>query len=386
MAEFQLAPPACMGMGHVIPYLALGKQLVEAGHGCRIYVAPELAGEVTAIGCTPVIGRSFPVCPELDVYIQNLAAETHHVARLLTRSVRESDVDVMIVDSHSVGGALAAKAAGVHWCTLFVSPLFPTRPYLERMGQVCTASLQRELGVGPLDLSFREIGAAAPTHIYTWPDVFDFSEPPPGTRLTRILDTSVDLAAGRVGSALPGGRGPLAVIINSTLMPRIEGQLAVVHACLVERGYSVLVAGHDRQLAELPDCERVDFLPFSNILEVADLIVSHGGWGTISRLIASDARWVILPCPDRAMEAAGHKGDQVLLGARCAQLGVASVPADPLCRHALTEAIDVANARHPEFVAARQRVRASSVAERVEVASDLSSFVDSRAWAQGGWC
>ena len=321
------------GSGHFLPTEVFARALVRRGHDVRYTCQELMVGTVARAGweVSPSGGRSLlgkddrrPLAPA------DRNAEERAVRRFFAgRAARERahrllelfDVwrpDLVVRDEMDFGAAVAAEAAGLPHAAVVViaaggfthegiiaEPLAALRSELGLVPEGAVAALDRYLLLVPVPPSFRDPRAPLPpTARHVRPAILEETAlPPPGTGSDAERDA------------------PHVYFTLGTVFPQESGDLfGRVLAGLTSLGARVTVTTGDAvspaELGEQPSSVRAEhFLPLSEVLPGADLVVSHGGSGTVVSALALGLPQVVLPMG----------ADQLGTAERCEQLGVGAV-------------------------------------------------------------
>jgi len=184
--------------GDVVPYAALGRGLLAAGHRVTVATHPSLRGHVDGAGL------GFAPLP-VEVNDDGVPLTSTRLARLLAarwldigRAVRDAarGADLLLLAPMGMLGYHVAEANGVPSMGAFLQPLEPTRAFppalvttrslgsvgnrgaaraFRVLGQVpfarATASFRRELGLSPLGT----VAAFRRMERVRWPVLYGFS-------------------------------------------------------------------------------------------------------------------------------------------------------------------------------------------------------------------
>jgi UDP:flavonoid glycosyltransferase YjiC (YdhE family) len=305
--------------GHAFPMLALGEALVERGHEVGIQTWKRWEEAARAAGMVFSPAPEYQVFPTLEQPLKPYAAAVR-AARETLPFVRSFAPDVAVSDILTPAPALAAELAGVPVATLVphvhphLPPGFPpysigarlprTRPGarlwratdrlvaigLERGRREYNESRAR-LGLGPLPwvhtgLS-RELTLVAtlPQLEYprAWPDWLRIVGPlmwePPGS----VVEP-------------PPGAGPVVLIAPSTAQDRGERLLRAALEGLADEPVRVIAVAPSAGAVDVPgNAVLVPWLSYSRTMPRCDLVVCHGGHGTLARALASGCPVVVCP-------------------------------------------------------------------------------------------
>lgn len=316
------------GTGHFLPTTAFARVLRNRGHEI-LYTCQEAMLDVVASagwraetsGGASLLDRDKRrqlQCVDRDgeqrvvrtVFAGTIARER---VQRISELIERWRPDLLVCDELDFGAAIAAEAAGLPHAEVSViaaggfataetiaAPLAELRSELGLTGE----ARPPELLLVPAPPSFREPGDPLPaTACFVRPS---------------ILEEVVAVPGGRV-PAPPSARRHAYVTLG-TIFPQESGDLfARVLAGLSSLQLEVTVTIGDAidptELGELPQAVRVErFLPSSEVLPLSDVIVSHGGSGTVVAALACGIPQVLLPIG----------ADQPNNAERCEQLGVGS--------------------------------------------------------------
>jgi UDP:flavonoid glycosyltransferase YjiC (YdhE family) len=98
---------------------------------------------------------------------------------------------------------------------------------------------------------------------------------------------------------LPEGDGPLVVVAPSTSQDPECGLLRVALEALADEPVRVLATTNrhrpERPIEVPPNAELVDWVLYSQVMPAADVVISHGGHGTVARALAAGAPLLVCP-------------------------------------------------------------------------------------------
>jgi MGT family glycosyltransferase len=324
--------------GHAFPAIALGRALAARGHEVTVETWGRWREAVEGAGLGFTAAEEYRVFPPPppDGSKGPGAAEA---ARSLVPMIEEMRPDVVVSDILTQAPALAAEVAGRPWATLiphvypvqepglpfFAFGMLPARTGLGRAAwrawdPVLEAGLRRgrrelnetreRLGLAPLDRFHGGISEGLAL-VATFPQLEYPRRWPEHVRVTGPM--SFELPYPDI--ELPQGDGPLVVVASSTAQDP-EGRLVrVALEALAEEPVRVLAATNRQVPAEgfeVPgNAVVVDWVRYSQVMPEADLVITHGGHGTVARALASGAP--VLCCP--------AIGDMAENGARIAWSG-----------------------------------------------------------------
>ena len=293
--------------GNVVPSAGLTAALVRGGHDVRVLGAPVLRSRFERAGAR---FRSFerarqPHLVEEECFDDNLLGWTRYISgRQLAEDVVEElaaePTDVAVVDAFLSAGLAAAEQRAVPSVALVhvlyepavEGPLArqwdPTRPMLE--------ATRRHLGLPRIDPD-------APLVAGLWsrcalvlacaPQTFDF---PATQRAANVRYVGPILDDPAPGSSHPGGR---TVLVSSSttemrqrdVLQRSLDALAGLDAEVVCTLGGVRVEG----LRPPQNAVVSDWVPHSEVLPRADVVVTHAGLSTVMTALASGVPLVCIP-------------------------------------------------------------------------------------------
>ena len=318
------------GVGHFYPLVPVARAVAAAGH--EVVVAGsgrqvrriEDAGfralptsEVAPVAATPVERVAGPLEPtdrraaEVE-FAENFATKgaRRHAAAVLAH-VEAWRPDIVVRDEADFGAGIAAEAAGIPSATVLVlaagtliRPDLVTAP-LESLraeyGLAPDPELRRALGdvvLAPMPRSFRSPSSPLP-----------LPEPTlwfrPGDRVVPLVERPRPRVYATLGTVFGAESGDL--------FERLLGGLAQVDAdVLLTVGWGIDPAAFGPQ----PGHIRIEhFVPQDEVLHETDVVVTHGGSGSLMAALAHGIPSVLLPLG----------ADQPHNAERAAELGVARV-------------------------------------------------------------
>ena len=324
--------------GHAFPAIALGRELHRRGHRVVLETWEQWREAVESEGLEFTAAQEYTVFPPPgpDTPDGETAAAA---ARALARLIDGLKPHLVVSDILTLAPTLAAEVAGVPRVTLIPHvypvqqpgmPIFslglqPPRTFFGRLGwrawlPLVNAGLRKgrrdmnetraQLGLAPLERFHGGISeelalvATLPQLEYPreWPAHVEVS----GPLFFELPYEDVEL---------PDGEGPLVVIAPSTSQdPKCE----LLHAALTglaDEPVRVLATTNKHrpiEPIEVPANARLEpWLSYSQAMDVADLVICHGGHGTVARSLAAGVP--VLVCPS--------VGDMAENGARVAWSG-----------------------------------------------------------------
>lgn len=357
------------GNGHFLPTLPMARAIAARGHEVAYACQEAMVGAVEAASLTafasggPTLldrGQRRPLLP-LDRDAEERVILAHFAGRSArARATRLVEValawqpDVIVHDEVDFGAAVAAELLGLaHASVIVLAAGGLLRPDLVA-GPLTALRAEHGLGLDP---------ELAMLHRYLTlvPVPRSYRDPTDSLPLTAhhlrpaVLDSGADESNHDVPFATTeaGPPRPMVYFTLGTVFPQESGDLFTrVLAGLRELPVDVVVTvGPEIDPAELgdqPPHVRVErFVPQASLLPRCNVVVSHGGSGSVIGSLAFGVPSVLLPMG----------ADQPLNADRCRDLGVAQVlDASTSTPQEIGEAVTTVW-RDPSYRAAAQRIR-----------------------------
>lgn len=378
--------------GHAFPMIAIGGELVRRGHEVALHTWENWREHVERAGMT-----FFPAPVFVHAPFQP-APNVHEAAAMATDElrarVREFAPHTMVADVLTLAGTLAAELEDVPLATFvphfwhatgaddvpFGSGWAPAhnplaRWFFRRMGALERKALafgrdemnatRERVGLPPIE---RFHGGLSERLILvgTLPQL----EPP------RVWPAHVKVVGPVIWEppsepvALPPGDEPLVVVAPSTAQDLEHRLLGTSVSGLRDLPVRVLATknGHEPAKPLKPGANTtvVDWVSYSQVMPAADVVVCHGGHGTVMRALTSGTVPVICPAA----------GDQFETAARVRWAGVGvAVPRAFLSRRTIAAAVEKVLSRPAITARARQLSRWAADNDGAKRAADeLESF------------
>jgi UDP:flavonoid glycosyltransferase YjiC (YdhE family) len=316
------------GAGHVEPLIPIAGAAKQAGHTVAITGKPSIVAEVGGRGFSVFATGSDGTSPGSRTSLLPLDAEREdrvlrdgfagHVARRRVADVAELGADwrpdVIVCDEVDFGGMLAAERLGVPHATVLViaagsfvrasvvaEPLDQLRTELELPADPEFELPGRHLVLSPFPPSFREpafpLPVTAQSICLATPDSRGDIWPvhrPGAPTVYATLGTVFNLESGDLFERLLMGLGGMDANVVATVGRQID----------------------PAELGEVPANVQLErYLPQALVLPQCDVVVSHGGSGSVLAALTHGLPMVLLPMG----------ADQPLNAARCEELGIARV-------------------------------------------------------------
>ncbi len=300
------------GRGHAEPLRPIARAARAAGHDVAFAEQPPTPGG----GDGP--SRPTPLLP-LDPEREDRDLREHFARRLAGERARwlldqyaDDRPDVVVCDETDFGAMVAAERLGVAYASLVViaagsfvrrdlvdEPLHALRAVHGLPPDPELVMLERHLVLSPVPPSFRDPTVPAPATT-RWFRAQDVGPPVPHDLpcVYVTLGTVFNLESGDLMARLLAGLAELPIRVIATVGHEID----------------------PADLGSLPEQVRVErFVPQAEVLPGCDLVVCHGGSGSVLGALAHGLPMVVVPMG----------ADQPHNAARCEALGVAQV-LDPI--------------------------------------------------------
>jgi UDP:flavonoid glycosyltransferase YjiC (YdhE family) len=308
--------------GHAFPAIALARELGRRGHEVLVETWERWREAVEGEGMAFTGAQEYTVYPPPgpDTPDGQTAAAA---ARALARLMDGFEPDLVVSDILTLAPTLAAEVAGVPHATLIphVYPvqqpgmpmyslgLRPPRTALGRLGWRATGPLmamglrrgrdelnetRARLGLGPIDRFHGGISELL-AMVATFPQLEYPREWAAYVRVTGPL--FFELPGEEV--AIPEADGPLVVVAPSTSQDPECELLRVALEGLADEPVRVLATTNrhrPERPIEVPDnAVLVDWVLYSQVMPAADVVICHGGHGTVARALAAGTPLLVCP-------------------------------------------------------------------------------------------
>jgi UDP:flavonoid glycosyltransferase YjiC (YdhE family) len=303
--------------GHAFPMLALGQELVARGHAVTIQTWRRWEEPARAAGMAFAAAPEYQVFPTREQPLKPFAAAVR-AARETVPVVEEIAPDAVVADILTTAPALAAELCGVPFATLVphvhpdVPPGFP--PYalgarlprtrlgarlwrsldgvvrigLER-GRVEYNGARARLGLAPLPYVHTGLSRSL-TLVATLPQL---EYPRAWPSWLRVVGPLLWDSGGE-RAVPPAGSDPLVLVAVSTSQDRSFRLARAALAGLARESVRVLVSG--AAVADVPhNAVVVPWLSYTETMPACDLVICHGGHGTLARALTSGCPVVVCP-------------------------------------------------------------------------------------------
>jgi UDP:flavonoid glycosyltransferase YjiC (YdhE family) len=316
------------GHGHFEPLVPVARAATAAGHSVAFGCAPTMFSIVRAAGFpsfalgTSTRGRPerVPLRPvdsareERDLHERFARRAAHDRAPLAITLCREWRPDLLVCDETDFGAIVAAERLALPYATVLViaaGSFVRTEVVGPALGELRTRHglppdpelemLRRYLVLAAFPRSYRDPADPLPATAHTFrPSMLEVAGDPPAWSSVRPGAPTVYFTLGTIFNLECGD-----------LFARVLAGLRELPIQLVA------TVGHQVDPAEFgsqpPQVHVARYIPQSQVLPYCDLMVSHGGSGSVIGALAHGLPSVLIPMG----------ADQPQNAARCAQLGVA---------------------------------------------------------------
>ena len=309
--------------GHAFPMIALGRRLALRGHEVTLQTWEHWRDHVEAAGMTFAAAPEYHVFPTRDRPLKPYAAvvrAAHETAPL----VAAARPDAVVADILTLAPALAAEVQGVPVATVVPHVLpagergFPPYSLGARLprtgvGRVVWSALDHAMGIGlrkgreELNETRARLGLGPLDHVHggisrglclvaTLPQLEYPRRWPAWAHVVGPLlwePPAQDVA-------LTESEGPLVLVAPSTSQDPGHRLLRAAVAGLGEGPFRVLATCNRRPLSGPPlrvasNTRLVEWVSYARTMPRCELVVCHGGHGTVARALASGC--AVVACP-----------------------------------------------------------------------------------------
>jgi MGT family glycosyltransferase len=337
MSERRFMVAAFGDAGHAFPAIALARALADRGHEVVVETWERWREPVEALGIGFAAAEEYRVFPPPQPSSGGPTAAA--AARSLAPFIEELRPDAVVSDILTLAPALAAEVADVPRATL-IPHVYPpdqdgvpffgfglrpprtplgralwraSRPVLEaglRRGRRELNASREELGLAPLEGFHGGISEGLAV-VATYPQLEYPRRWPAHVHVTGPMFFELPHA----DVELPEGGGPLVLVAPSTSQDPHGLLVRVALEALADEPVRVVATtNREGMAADVPAPDNavvVDWLPYSQVMPLASLVVCHGGHGTVARALAEGVPVLICPAV----------GDMAETGARVAWTG-----------------------------------------------------------------
>lgn len=308
--------------GHAFPMLALGSELARRGHDVTLQTWERWREHTEAAGIAFAPAPEYSVFPTRERPLGPYEAAVH-AARETRPLVAALRPDVVVADILTAAPKLAAELEDVPVATL-IPHVFPpeapdaapyalgARPASSAAGRALWRTVRRQVGgayrrgrrelnesrarLGLPPLPFVHGGISRDLALVgTFPQL---EYPRPWPERVRVVGPLLWELPGRA-VAPPPGDGPVVLVAPSTVHDRDHRLLRAALAGLAGESVRVIAALNRRPLdgpMSIPANARlVDWLSYAKTMPDCDLVICHGGHGTLARALACGCPVLVAP-------------------------------------------------------------------------------------------
>jgi MGT family glycosyltransferase len=310
--------------GHAFPMLALGTALVARGHEVHFETWKRWRPHAEAAGIHFADAPEYQVFPTPSTKHLKPYAAAVRAARETGEMVAEIAPDVAVADIMTPAASLAAETAGVPVATLVphlypqMAPGFPVysigarlprtrlgarfwtrmnarfvEPALEQ-GRDQFNESRRRLGLPPVPWVHTGLSREL-TLVATLPQL---EYPRAWPSWTRVVGPLMWEPPGEQVEP-PPGEGPVVLVAPSTAQDREHRLLRAALDGLAAEPVRVIATWNGRRpdppIAPPPNAVLVPWLSYSRTMPACDVVVCHGGHGTLVRALANGCPVVVCP-------------------------------------------------------------------------------------------
>ena len=309
--------------GHAFPAIGLARALRARGHEVTVETWEHWREAVEGEGLAFTAAEEYKTFPPPPPGSDD-GPSVADAALALVPMLEQERFDVVVSDVLTVAPALAAERAGLKWATLIphvypvseagmpffaigaLPPRTPIGRALWRAGMpVLNGGLRRGreelnqsreiVGLGPVERFHGGLSEQL-TLVATFPQLEYPRRWPEEVRVTGPIWFELPYP----DVELPEGEGPLVVVAPSTAQDPECRLVRVALEALADEPVRVL-ATTNRHRPEVPlpptpaNAVVVDWVSYSQAMAAADLVICHGGHGTVARALAAGAP--VICCP-----------------------------------------------------------------------------------------
>jgi UDP:flavonoid glycosyltransferase YjiC (YdhE family) len=308
--------------GHAFPAIALGRALARRRHEVVVETWEKWRDAVEAEGLRFTAAEEYKTFPPPPPGSED-GPSAADAALALLPFVKDLRPDVVVSDILTAAPALAAERAGVRRATLIphVYPVHePGMPFFAFGAQPPRTPVGRGLWKAALPVlvgglrrgrregnAMREAAGLAPIErfhggiseelalVATFPQLEYPREWPAHVRVTGPIEFELPFEE----VELPAGEGPLVLVAPSTAQDPECRLVRVALEALADEPVRVLATLNGMRpevpVPETANAVVVDWVGYSQVMPAADLVVTHGGHGTVARALGAGTP--VLCCP-----------------------------------------------------------------------------------------
>jgi MGT family glycosyltransferase len=309
--------------GHAFPAIGLARALARCGHEVTLETWEQWREPVQELGIAFTAAEEYETFPPAPTGVNGVPSAADAALALLPM-LEEGRFDAVVADILTLAPALAAERAGLPWATL-VPHLYPVHepglPFFaigalpartavgRRMWRAALPVLVDGLRRGRRELNeSREAVGLAPVDRFhgaiseelaivgTFPQLEHPRAWPAHTHVVGPIGFELP----HPDVDLPEGDGPLVVVAASTAQDPDGRLVRTALEALADEPVRVLATtnhqGPGRELGTPPaNAVVVEWLSYSQAFAAADLVITHGGHGTVARALGAGVPLVCCP-------------------------------------------------------------------------------------------
>ena len=309
--------------GHAFPAIGLARALAGRGHDVTVETWDRWREPVEELGLGFTAAEEYETFPPAPTGVNGVPSAADAALALLPM-LEEECFDVVVVDILTAAPALAAERAGVRWATLVphlypvheaglpffaIGALPPRTPLGRGMWRVALPVLVDGLRRGRRQLNeSREAIGLPPVERFhggisedlvivgTYPQLEYPRAWPADTHVVGPIGFELP----HPDVELPEGDGPLVVVAASTAQDPDARLVRTALEALADEPVRVLATTNRQEpgapLGPVPaNAVVVDWLSYSQAFAAADLVITHGGHGTVARALGAGVPLVCCP-------------------------------------------------------------------------------------------
>jgi UDP:flavonoid glycosyltransferase YjiC (YdhE family) len=307
MATILVAP--AMFSGHLLPHLAVAQALRRLGHHVVVYAETEAESLVRASDCEfePMpcgdAREAFARAETLDAAVAAFSEVAERSAPPLVDLVARRGVERALVDSFHLGAALAVERCGIPWATLATTPSESQPGFADSpIHRVPSASLRERLGLAPSARTSYQQTCSPSLFLQPWTAEFDGGVKVAAAHSIGPLGWNDPPASVPSWIRDDDGRPLIVVTVSSwsidALAPYVQDYLHAACEAIGQLPARGLIGlGPFEPPPRVPDNVRLErFVPHSVVVPRARAVVTHGGWGSVSRGLIAGVPMIVELC------------------------------------------------------------------------------------------
>ncbi|GAA4726422.1 glycosyltransferase [Brevibacillus fulvus] len=313
-------------LGHMIPALDLGAELARRGHQVSVLAPRQHQGLIEEAGLIFVEIGLYTIPHK---YIGELFAEVDEF-------IKRTSIDLLICDSALAAPAYAAELHGIPWVSFQTTVPLPDHlvPGGERLNSRLRELYEKQLNTVRLQHGLPALtdkkrtrgdfaGLSGQLHLLmVIPEMIpDWANLPEPSRIVGICSYDGDEESNWIDL---DSEDPVILVCSSSVqraefVQMIQHYLHTAVEAFSHKPYKLVVTHHEPYQGEEPLPDNVlwvtDYPVHSRLMPQADIVITHGGCGTLQKSLKYGVPMVIIPLG----------ADHPFLAEHCESLGVAKV-------------------------------------------------------------